>query len=123
MSADRNRDVAVKFLVEMGNGMDESVITSDFLWWAPAMGTVTKEALAAGVAQLKPLMPNLPEMKVVATTAEGDRVAIEMEGKCQLANGKRYDNKYHFLVEFKGDRIHRVREYCDTKLAADVFGG
>jgi ketosteroid isomerase-like protein len=67
-------------------------------------------------------MPLLPEMTVIATTAEGDRVAIELQGKCGLTNGKRYDNVYHFMLECKDGKVRRVKEYCDTQLAAGVFG-
>lgn len=53
--------------------------------------------------------------------AEGDKVAVEAESHATLQNGKVYDNHYHFLIEFKDDKIFKVKEYMDTKLAFETF--
>jgi ketosteroid isomerase-like protein len=123
MSAEKNREVAVKFLTTMADhgGLDESLVTDDFQWWASYHhGVMNSGEIKAMVASLTQ-MPQLPKMNIVATTAEGDRVAVEVAGKCVLPDGRPYDNWYHFVLLFRDGRVRMVREYCDTKLAADTF--
>jgi hypothetical protein len=59
---------------------------------------------------------------VHSLTAEGDRVAAEVESYAPLVSGSVYNNHYHMLFEFRGGRIAVVKEYADTAHARDVFG-
>ena len=60
-------------------------------------------------------------MDLVATTAEGDRVAMEMTSHADLKDGRVYENTYHFLFVFEGDLIKTVKEYLDTKYASEMM--
>jgi ketosteroid isomerase-like protein len=51
---------------------------------------------------------------IVATTAEGERVAIEVRTHAPLIDGTVYQNRYHFLVLVRGDRIVLMREYQNS---------
>lgn len=53
--------------------------------------------------------------------AAGDIVVVEERMQATLANGGRYDNDYCFVFELVGGRIHRVREYMDTRRGAAYF--
>lgn len=53
--------------------------------------------------------------------AAGDTVVVEERMQATLANGGRYDNDYCFVFELVGGRIHRVREYMDTRRGAAYF--
>jgi len=57
-----------------------------------------------------------------AMTAEGDRVAAEVESYAELVSGTVYNNKYHMLFEMADGRIRVVKEYGDTLHAKEVFG-
>ena len=57
-----------------------------------------------------------------AMTAEGDRVAAEVESYAELVNGRVYNNRYHMLFRFRGSQIVEVREYGDTLHAKEIFG-
>ena len=59
---------------------------------------------------------------VHALTAEGDRVAAEVESYAPLVNGKVYNNHYHMLFEIRDGKIAVVKEYADTAHARDIFG-
>jgi ketosteroid isomerase-like protein len=49
-------------------------------------------------------------------------VAVEVRGEGLRLNGKRYQNRYTFILGFDADqRICEVREYCDTLHAFDVY--
>ena len=56
-----------------------------------------------------------------AMTAEGDRVAAEVESYAELVSGPVYNNKYHMLFEMADGRIRGVKEYGDTLHAKEVF--
>jgi uncharacterized protein len=123
MSVEKNREMAIRFVTTMSDhgGLDESLITDDFEWWASyhhgVMNCAQIKAMVASLTQ----MPRLPVMTVIGTTAEGDRVAVEAAGKCVLPDGRPYNNSYHFVILLRDGRVRMVREYCDTKLAADTF--
>ena len=119
-----NRALAIKFIERMKpcGGIDENLISEDFRWWAPGLGSSDKTKMKALIDHLKPIMPRMPEMTIAGSTAEGDRVALEVSGKCELADGSRYDNEYHFLIFVRDGRVRLVKEYTDTKLAHDTFG-
>ena len=53
--------------------------------------------------------------------AEGDKVAAEATSHVAIQGGATYQNAYHFVFEFQDGRIARVKEYNDTKHAADTF--
>lgn len=70
------------------------------------------------------VIPNLPHgvrTTVTAMTAEGDRVAVEIEAYAETASGKVYRNHIHLLFETRGGRIYAVREYLDTLHAMEVL--
>jgi uncharacterized protein len=62
------------------------------------------------------------DFTVHALTAEGDRVAAEVESYAPLVNGKVYNNHYHMLFEIREGKIAVVKEYADTAHARDIFG-
>ena len=62
------------------------------------------------------------DFTVHALTAEGDRVAAEVESHAPLVSGTTYNNHYHMLFEIRDGRIQVVKEYADTAHAREVFG-
>jgi len=70
---------------------------------------------------LKAMFPNGLNMKLVSIIAEGPHVAVQAESDTIAGNGKKYANRYHFYLLFKGDKIAQVREYNDTNHVREVF--
>lgn len=99
-----------------------AMMSKDATWWIPGIGAWTKEQLAAGMSAADKCFTSKVTANVLGITAEGDRVAFESVGQADCINGERYANRYHCLVLFKNDEIVEVREYCDTKYAADTLG-
>ena len=63
------------------------------------------------------------DMTLKSITAQDNRVAVEAESLGVLKpNGKTYNNRYHFLFEIENGQIAKLKEYCDTKHASEVFG-
>jgi hypothetical protein len=80
-----------------------------------------REGFTNFVKMLKTMMPNGLGLKLETIICEGDRCAVQAESNTVVANGKKYNNRYHFDVRFDGDKIAEVREYCDTNHAREVF--
>ena len=51
----------------------------------------------------------------------GSKVALEVESRGELTNGRIYDQRYHFLIELRDGKICAVREYLDTQHAHSVW--
>jgi ketosteroid isomerase-like protein len=122
MSTNKNRQAATKFILTMKEhgGFDERMVTDDLQWFSPNQNVITAAQLKAFVETSKHLMPECPTMTILGVAADKDRVAVEAAGQCQLTNGKRYDNHYHFVILFRDGRICAVKEYCDTKLSIEA---
>jgi ketosteroid isomerase-like protein len=124
MSAEENRQTVLRYFKlvhERNKPVADELITEDCRWWAPGIGVMDRAQFSAIVENMRPIMPNLPKLHILGTTAEGDRVAVEAKGEGLLANGKPYENIYHFLVLLRDGRICMVQEHCDSKYAADLL--
>ncbi|WP_227983642.1 nuclear transport factor 2 family protein [Nocardia spumae] len=60
-------------------------------------------------------------VQFTAVIAEGTTVVVEERMRATLMNGNQYDNEYCFVFELADGLIHRVREYMDTRRAAEMF--
>ena len=121
MSPETNKDLAVRFVTTMSDhgGPDERLITDDFAWWSSYHhGVMNIREIKAMIGDIA--LPPL-KMEVIGLAAGDDRVAVEVQGRCELPDGRRYDNNYCFIVVIRYGRVCEMREYCDTKLAADTF--
>lgn len=61
------------------------------------------------------------QMTVIDSIADGDRVAVEVESRGDLRNGRQYRQKYHFAITIRDGKIARVHEYLDTMHVHDVW--
>ena len=125
MTLEQKRAAAIKFALSVGtvpNGLDDDLVTEDFLYWAHGIGTIDKETFRRLIVTMKPLFASPVQFHIAGTTAEGDRIAIEADGDGTLTNGTPYRNKYHFLAVFRGDKIQSFKEYYDSKYSAEIFG-
>lgn len=104
-----------------------SALHPEATWWV--LGD-PQRLRVAGVRQgeqvrrlLSGVCRNLPQgmaVEVLGITAEGGRVAVELEAQGPFADGRHYRNRYHFLLELADGKITAVREYMDTLCAYDI---
>jgi len=87
-----------------------------------AAGTKNKTENIEAMKGIGMAFPKGLRMTIKATTAEGDRVALEAESYGETSSGKIYNNLYHILVEFRDGKILAIREYCDTLHIKDALG-
>ena len=129
MTPAQQKERAVEFLT-MLNDVDpiklETMVADHFEWrvmtrmpgFAPVKG---KQALSGFAKGLKAMMPNGANIKIDTVFSEGNHVSVQAESDTTAANGRHYNNLYHFYIKFDGDKISEVREYCDTNHAREVF--
>jgi len=128
-SAAEKKELATEFLSEFRDpdpARLATMISNDFQWqvmtrmegFGPIKG---KEAFKNFIAMLKSMMPSGLGLRIDTVICEGDRCAVQAESNTVAANGKKYNNRYHFDIRFDGDKIAEVREYCDTNHAREVF--
>jgi len=93
-----NRDVALRFLGHLSAGEIEAALdltADDVVWWLAGepgqfaiAGTKNKAQLAEMLATIGKGMPTGIRLTVTGVTAEGDRVAVEMDADGISATGR-----------------------------------
>ncbi|MNE99420.1 hypothetical protein D3C80_1980980 [compost metagenome] len=70
------------------------------------------------------MIPVIRSMRftIEGVTEQGERVAVQISGNAELANGRTYINHYHFLFIVQDGVLRQVREYTDTAPAIAAFG-
>ena len=118
------KDIVSEYMRRVGTGDIEGALAlarDDALFQGPDGTVMDKAETRRLFAQVLPLMKAPMTIVMRGVTAEGARVALEATGSADLLNGRRYENRYHFLFEVEDGVIIASREYCDTR-AIDVFG-
>jgi uncharacterized protein len=63
------------------------------------------------------------KITVTNAIAEGDQVFVEAQGESRTKDGLSYNNLYGIILELRGGKIAAIREYMDTELVKNIFGG
>lgn len=125
------RDTVVGFFEDMNAGRYEEAfgrVAPDAKFWvAGREWSVGGDYDRAGVqdvfaSKVGPRLTRPLETKVVGVTAEGERVAVEVEGGGPTVDGGQYANQFHFLFVVRDGQIVSTREYHDTLHASLVIG-
>ncbi len=132
MKEEHNKKIVTDFFDAFSKGKKETaldVLDESVIW--QAMGTMGGDPMSIlrNKAQIGELITKMHQdikdglkFTMMGWTCEGDRVAVEVEGMGVVkATGKTYDNFYHYLIEFKGNKIVQIKEYMDTLHAKSVF--
>lgn len=98
----------------------DALLAPTATWWVQGWGTLDRDALLQGLAGTIGRSSERA-LTVQRTTAQGDRVAIEAEGRFAFAEGP-YVNSYVYIfaIDAQG-RIEEGREYLDTAVAARFY--
>jgi ketosteroid isomerase-like protein len=126
-----NKTVATEFLARFSTSDIAgalALMTDDATWWIPgkpgshpSVGQLPKEHIAKLFYRMVKGLKSGLKMTAKGMVAEGNKVAVEAESFGELQNGRIYNQKYHFLMEFREGRICAVREYLDTQHVLDVW--
>ena len=95
-----------------------ALVSDNASWWVPGdlpfSGTKTKAQYLQVVGAIKKGFPKGLKLNIVSMIAEGNTVAAEVESEGDHYSGKKYENKYHFLIKIENGKIIEVKEYMDT---------
>ena len=125
-----NKKIVLEYLRLLSAGNVDSLmslLSDDFEQWVPgnmpASGTHSKAVFREMLIGAGGMFPNGLIVTPTSLISEGDLVAVEAKGGGRTRDGRTYANTYHYLFEIKNGKITKVREYMDTKHAAEIFGG
>lgn len=127
---DRNKHVARAFFQAL-SGSDAVAVVSFYA--EDGKVQIMGNTMISGVLDRSEIMnrtnrvleafPGGISFTIKTMTAEGDRVAIEAESSAIHASGKKFANKYHFLMRLRNGKIVKLTEYMDTELVTEVLCG
>ncbi|KAI9134221.1 nuclear transport factor 2 family protein [Acaryochloris sp. CCMEE 5410] len=131
MSTEQNKQIVDKFF-EKFSAADVAgaleLLDDAAIWRAmgregglPMSGEMDKPMIGELIENVKSAFPDGMRLTPTGWTAEGDRVALEMESYAVKSNGIVYNNFHHFLVALSNGKITSLREYLDTLHVKQVF--
>jgi ketosteroid isomerase-like protein len=124
MAADDNRALVLRFYRHMADLEFEqmfALMADDGVWTVAGRpesfhhaGACSKAERKAACLAFMEVVESM-EMDVLSTTAEGDRVAIELRTLCRARNGVVYDQEGLHLVRCREGRVVSVYEQIDQQ--------
>jgi uncharacterized protein len=128
MGVEDNKKVVLGLLEAMSAGNLNAVsnaLADSATWWVagnfPLSGTMTKAKFCELFGNVGSATEGGLRLTPKGVTAEGDRVALEVESYAKLKNGRVYNNQYHFLFVVRDGKIQQVKEYLDTMHANQIL--
>ncbi|HEY9579819.1 MAG TPA: nuclear transport factor 2 family protein [Rhizorhapis sp.] len=119
---EKNREIALRLVKAVGSGdmpVVESLVHPDLDWWLNGMGHLDHDAFIASLHMLHSAKSG--GFTVVTSTAEADRVVIEMVGHFEYEDGRVYDNNYCELMTIKDGLVYKVHAFFDIAAAEKAF--
>ncbi len=130
MSIEANKGIVLGLFENLSAGKIDAVLDAmadTATWWVAGnfelSGTKTKAEFGELLKGVTSAMPNGLKITPKVVIAEGDRVSVEAESYGEMANGKVYNNQYHFMIEVRDGKVQAVREYLDTIHAKEILVG
>ena len=131
MTIEHNKQIASEFFSRFSANDIEGALDTmadDATWWiagrpesTPVAGIQSKTRIARIFYRMVEQTTDGLRMTVKGMTAEGDRVALELESYGKLKNGRIYNQEYHTLMVIRDGKISAVREYLDTQHVFEVW--
>jgi ketosteroid isomerase-like protein len=122
---DPQAELAWMFLQCLGDGGDVDecfgLLSDDFTYWNNiTRHSVDKAGLRREVERRKRRVEI--NLELIKCFNDGESVVVEAQADGMTADGVRYDSPSAFIFETRDGLIVSLREYSDTRLAAQVFG-
>jgi ketosteroid isomerase-like protein len=117
-------ELAWMFLQCLGDG-DVSecfdLLSDDFTYWSIlSRASIDKATLRHQIEQRRRRVEIV--LDLIRCVNDGENVVVEAQGEGVTADGVRYDSPYVFIFQTRDGVIVSLREYSDTRLAAQVLG-
>jgi ketosteroid isomerase-like protein len=122
--AEANRATVLRLMTALDkcdSATIREIIAPDAPWWVLGVGEMDRETL---ISQLEQMLgtARVAETRILGTTAEGERVAVESKGNFEFEDGRIYRNSYHHLFVVRDGKVVGVREYLDLRVTEKTFG-
>ena len=121
--SEENKAVVRRFFAALGKGdvaALEKLVTPECVAICTGTSLLSGRRDAAQILAAAGMLGSMTQggidFEILSLTAEDGRVSCEAHGRSVLANGRRYDNEYHFLLYIENGRVIRMKEYLDTLL-------
>jgi ketosteroid isomerase-like protein len=116
-----NHRVAREFFAALSRGdIPDALLTPDMTAWTTSSGKWSDKArFQFGIKTLASVFKNGLSYTVDSLTAEGDRVAAEVQSTGTLINGDEYHGRYVFVLRIRDGRIASVAEHNDPGLVRE----
>ena len=126
-STSDNRRLAAEFFGCFASGDVDGAMArmaDDVIWRVVAGGGMDKKRIAGMFRyMIGELKDGKLKYEAKDSHADGDKVAIELEGSGELKSGRAFISKYHLLMTFRDGKVCAVREYLDRQdMIANWFG-
>jgi uncharacterized protein len=80
-----------------------------------------KDFIAGTFTKLGQVLPQGAQLQVEHLLVKDDQAVVELHSLATAKNGMRFDNRYCWVVYFRGAVIVRVRAYLDSAMVARLF--
>ncbi|MFG3259799.1 nuclear transport factor 2 family protein [Streptomyces sp. NPDC048172] len=130
--AEAGKKETVRAFIDALNRQDlrelDALLAEDATWTIsarniPGSGVHSKKELLETMlpSALNIFREGEPRTEILSMLAEGDTVCAESVSLGHLRNGTEYNNHYAHVFEVRDGRIAAIREYNDSKHAAEVM--
>ena len=83
---------------------------------------LSKKAFIEGTfTKLAKVLPQGAQLHTENVIVQDNQAVVELHSLATAKNGMRFDNRYCWVVYFKGGLIARVRAYLDSAMVARLF--
>ena len=83
---------------------------------------LSKKAFIEGTfTKLAKVLPQGAQLHTENVIVQDNQAVVELHSLATAKNGMRFDNRYCWVVYFKGGVIARVRAYLDSAMVARLF--
>ena len=117
-----NRAVALSVVKAISNrdlaGV-ERLLHPDLDWWLNGIGHLNRTEFLASLDML--MSAKSGGFTVITSTADEDRVAVEMHGHFEYADGRVYENDYCELMTIRDGLVFKVHAFFDSGPALRAF--
>jgi ketosteroid isomerase-like protein len=118
-----NHQLVRDFFAALGTGnVPDTLLTPDMTAWTTSSGTAPRQKYQGGVKLLQSLFDGGLAYTIDSLSAEGDRVAAEVQSRGRLVNGQEFHNIYVFMFRIRDGRIAAVAEHFNPDPVREKLG-
>lgn len=123
MQTSPNRLLVLEYLAHIEAGDISGALelaSEDAVFWLPNTGDMNKEGFSGFFSAVLPAIRTM-KLTIRGVTEDGERIAVEADGRAELTNERIYVNHYHFLFIIRNGLLQTVKEFTDTAPAVEAF--